>query len=98
MLDAAENLKYLAALSISYGAGIRRNEVVYLKISDIDSDRMVIRVEQGKGAKDRNAMLSASLLELLRSCIDTAVHKTGSYLVDGCSPDRTQSTRYRHDS
>ena len=66
VLDAAENLKYHAALSISYGAGLRRNEVVHLKISDIDSDRMIIRVEKGKGAKDRNAMLSPTLLELLR--------------------------------
>lgn len=66
VLDAAENLKYQAALSISYGAGLRRNEVAHLKIADIDSDRMIIRVEQGKGAKDRNAMLSPSLLELLR--------------------------------
>jgi integrase/recombinase XerD len=67
LLDAAENLKYQAALSIAYGAGLRRNEVVHLKISDIDSDRMIIRVEQGKGAKDRHAMLSPTLLELLRS-------------------------------
>ena len=67
LIDSAGSLKYQAALSISYGAGLRRNEVVHLKVSDIDSDRMIIRVEQGKGAKDRNAMLSPTLLELLRN-------------------------------
>lgn len=66
LIDAAGSLKYKAALSISYGAGLRRNEVVNLKVSDIDSERMIIRVEQGKGAKDRHAMLSPSLLEILR--------------------------------
>jgi integrase/recombinase XerD len=59
-------LKYRAALSISYGAGLRASEVCNLKISDIDSDRMLIHVEQGKGQKDRKVMLSPGLLELLR--------------------------------
>jgi site-specific recombinase XerD len=66
-LEAAPRLKYRAALSVAYGAGLRANEVVSLKVSDIDSARMVIRVEQGKGRKDRYAMLSAHLLELLRA-------------------------------
>ena len=59
-------LKYRAALSVAYGAGLRVSEVAALKISDIDSERMLIRIEQGKGKKDRYVMLSASLLELLR--------------------------------
>ncbi len=67
LLEAAGSLKSQAALSVAYGAGLRRNEVVHLKISDIDSDRKVIRVEQGKGAKDRNAMLSPTLLTILRN-------------------------------
>ena len=69
ILDAAPGagLKYKAALSIGYGAGLRANEVVNLKIGDIDSDRMLIRVEQGKGNKDRHVMLSPSLLDLLRA-------------------------------
>ena len=67
LLDAAPGLKYKAALSVAYGAGLRAAEVVSLKISDIDSERMVIRVEQGKGRKDRYVMLSPHLLELLRA-------------------------------
>lgn len=58
LLDAAPTLKYKAALSVAYGAGLRVSEVVALKVSDIDSQRMVIRVEQGKGRKDRYVMLS----------------------------------------
>jgi hypothetical protein len=49
-----------------YGAGLRVSEVVALKVGDIDSERMLLRVEQGKGRKDRDAMLSPQLLELLR--------------------------------
>ena len=66
LLQATGNLKHQAALSVAYGAGLRASEVVSLKVTDIDSDRMIIRVEQGKGSKDRQAMLSPSLLELLR--------------------------------
>ena len=67
LLDAAPGLKYKAALSVAYGAGLRAAEVVSLKIGDIDSKRMVIRVEQGKGRKDRYVMLSPHLLSLLRA-------------------------------
>jgi integrase/recombinase XerD len=66
-LDAAAGLKYKTALSVAYGAGLRASEVVALKITDIDSQRMVIRVEQGKGRKDRYVMLSPHLLDLLRA-------------------------------
>ena len=65
-LEAAPGLKYRAALSVAYGAGLRANEVVSLKIGDIDSTRMVIRVEHGKGGKDRYVMLSVQLLGILR--------------------------------
>ena len=65
-LEAAPNLKYKAALSIAYGAGLRASEVLSLKPTDIDSTRMLIRVEQGKGRKDRYVMLSPHLLILLR--------------------------------
>ncbi|WP_416613184.1 MULTISPECIES: tyrosine-type recombinase/integrase [unclassified Phaeobacter] len=59
-------LKYRAALSISYGTGVRASEVCNLKVTDIDSDRMLVHVEKGKGGKDRKVMLSPGLLELLR--------------------------------
>ena len=69
LLEAAPGpgLKYKAALSVAYGAGLRGGEVVMLRVSDIESKRMLIRVEQGKGRKDRYAMLSPQLLELLRA-------------------------------
>src|ERR1700693_1834983 len=67
LLAAAPGLKYKAALSVAYGAGLRAAEVISLKVSDIDSKRMIIRVEQGKGRKDRYVMLSPHLLELLRA-------------------------------
>ena len=67
LLDAASGLKYKAALSVAYGAGLRASEIISLKIGDIDSARMVIRVEQGKGRKDRYVMLSEHLLGLLRA-------------------------------
>ncbi len=57
-------IKYRAALSIWYGAGLRASEVTNLKVRDIDSDRMLIHVERGKGGKDRDVMLSRSLLVL----------------------------------
>src|SRR5580692_11570779 len=66
LLEAAPGPKHKAALSVAYGAGLRAMEVVALKVCDIDSKRMMLRVEQGKGRKDRHAMLSPRLLELLR--------------------------------
>jgi integrase/recombinase XerD len=65
-LDAAPGPKYKAAFSAAYGAGLRVSEVVALKVPDVDSERMLLRIEQGKGRKDRFAMLSPQLLELLR--------------------------------
>jgi integrase/recombinase XerD len=65
--DYIPTLKYRAALMVCYGAGLRVSEVVALKVSDIDSERMLIRVEQGKGGKDRYVMLSPRLLDALRT-------------------------------
>jgi integrase/recombinase XerD len=67
LLHCAPSLKYKAALSVAYGGGLRASEIVHLKVGDIDSGRMLIRVEQGKGRKDRYVMLAPDLLELLRA-------------------------------
>ena len=66
LLEAAPGVKYKAAFGVAYGAGLRVSEVVSLKISDIDSKRMTLRVEQGKGQQDRYVLLSPQLLEWLR--------------------------------
>ena len=66
-LEAVPSLKCRAALTTAYAAGLRAAEVASLKVANIDSSRMVIRVEQGKGGKDRYVMLSAQLLGILRS-------------------------------
>ena len=91
LLDAAPGLKYKAALSVAYGAGLRAAEVVSLKVSDIDSKRMIIRVEQGKGGKDRNVMLSPSLLELLRAWWRAA--RPQGWLFPGHDPAQPMTTR-----
>jgi len=65
-LEAVPGLKSRTALTTTYAAGLRASEAVRLKLADIDSGRMVIRVEQGKGGKDRDAMLSTQLLTILR--------------------------------
>jgi integrase/recombinase XerD len=67
LLHCVTNPKHKAALSVAYGSGLRASEVVHLKVGDIDSTRMLIRVEQGKGRKDRYVMLAPDLLELLRA-------------------------------
>ena len=82
LIAAAPNLKYQTALSIAYGTGLRTSEVIALKVSDIDSQRMTLRVEQGKGDKDRYAMLSPVLLERLRSWWRVA-HAQGKMLPNG---------------
>ncbi|TFI58871.1 integrase [Sphingomonas parva] len=66
LLDATTCLKHQAALAVAYGAGLRVAEVSALKVRDIDSERMLIRVERGKGGEYRNALLPADLLFLLR--------------------------------
>jgi site-specific recombinase XerD len=97
LLDAAPGLKAKAALSVSYGAGLRASEVVSLKVTDIDSSRQVIRVEQGKGRKDRYAMLSLDLLDLLRSWWragrEKGVMLPGGWLFPGQNPVNPLTTR-----
>jgi integrase len=91
LLNAASGLKYKAALSVAYGAGLRAAEVISLKVSDIDSKRMIIRVEQGKGRKDRYVMLSPSLLELLRVWWRAA--RPPGWLFPGRNPVQPMTTR-----
>ena len=67
LIAAAPNLKSQTALSVAYATGLRVSEVIGLKVTDIDSKRMTLRVEQGKGSKDRYAMLPPLLLERLRA-------------------------------
>jgi integrase/recombinase XerD len=66
VLDGVTSLKHRAVLTTCYAAGLRVSEAVHLRPTDIDSARMVIRVEQGKGQRDRYVMLSPTLLEVLR--------------------------------
>jgi integrase/recombinase XerD len=97
LLEATSNLKYKAAFSVAYGAGLRISEVVSLKISDIDSERMTLHVEQGKGRKDRYAMLSPVLLDILRRWWREGHGRglllDGGWLFPGQNPVNPLSTR-----
>lgn len=66
ILSAGKNTKHRMMLTTCYGCGLRVSELVALKVRDIDSERQLLRIEQGKGAKDRQVILSPSLLEQLR--------------------------------
>jgi len=97
LLEHAPGLKARAALSLAYGAGLRASEVVSLKVSDIDSGRQAIRVEQGKGRKDRYAMLADDLLALLRDWWrlghDKGVMLPGGWLFPGQNPVNPMTAR-----
>lgn len=97
LIAAAGNLKHQTALALAYGTGLRVNEVVNLKVGDIDSQRMALRVEQGKGQKDRYAMLSPVLLERLRVWWRVARAQgkmlDGGWLFPGQNPVRPLSAR-----
>jgi integrase/recombinase XerD len=90
-LEAAPGIKYKAAFSVAYGAGLRVSEVAALKVCDIDSKRMMLRVEQGKGRKDRYAMLSPTLLELLRDWYRVA--RPQGWLFPGQNPTNPITAR-----
>jgi site-specific recombinase XerD len=91
LLAHAPNLKYRAALSVAYGCGLRVSEIAHLKVTDIDSARMLIRVEQGKGRKDRYVMLSPDLLDLLR--LWWLVKPPRGWLFPGQQPAQPITTR-----
>ena len=91
LLAHAPNLKYRAALSVAYGCGLRISEIAHLKVTDIDSARMLIRVEQGKGRKDRYVMLAPDLLDLLRQW--WRVKRSRGWLFPGQQPAQPITTR-----
>jgi site-specific recombinase XerD len=97
LIAAAGNLKHQTALALAYGTGLRVNEVVSLKVGDIDSQRMTLRVERGKGQKDRYAMLSPILLERLRVWWRVARAQgkmlDGGWLFPGLNPIEPLSAR-----
>lgn len=97
LIEAAGNLKYQAMLSVAYGAGLRASEVAGLKVGDIDSTRMTLRIQQGKGRKDRYAMLSPVLLERLRAWWRAARAQgkmlDGGWLFPGQNPINPLTTR-----
>jgi integrase/recombinase XerD len=97
LIAATRNLKHQTALSVAYGAGLRASEVIALKVGDIDSQRMTLRIEQGKGCKDRYAMLPPLLLE--RLCTWWRVARAqgkmldGGWLFPGLNPIESLTTR-----
>src|SRR5580693_5976574 len=97
LLRAATAPKYKAAFATAYGAGLRVSEVVALKVGDIDSERMLLRVERGKGRKDRHAMLSPQLLDLLRAWWREGRRRSlllpGGWLFPGRNPVEPLSAR-----
>ncbi len=100
LLQATTCLKHQAALSVAYGAGLRVAEVSTLKVGDIDSERMLIRVERGKGGQYRNAMLPTDLLVLLRQWWQVGrqqgvMHRDG-WLFPGQHAMKPISTRQLH--
>jgi integrase/recombinase XerD len=85
-LDAVTNIKHRAILMTAYAAGLRVSDVIKLRVSDIDSQRMVIRIAGGKGRKDRYVMLSPRLLLILRHYWKAT--RPGEYLFPGAWPNR----------
>ncbi|HEX9198119.1 MAG TPA: site-specific integrase [Acidobacteriaceae bacterium] len=97
LIAASGNLKHQTALSVAYAAGLRAAEVVSLKVGDIDSQRMTLRIEQGKGSKDRYVMLSPVLLNRLRTWWRVARVQgkmlEGGWLFPGLNPIEPLTTR-----
>lgn len=81
LFDACTNIKHKAILALLYSAGLRVSEVINLKITHIDSSRMVINIINAKGGKDRQVMLNQSVLELLRNYYKA--YRPKEYLFNG---------------
>ena len=95
-LDAVDSLKHRTILTVCYAAGLRVSEAVRLKPTAIDSQRMVIRVEQGKGHKDRYVMLSPKLLEMLRDYWQARPPEGSGCFRATCPASRSRRCRRRH--
>jgi integrase/recombinase XerD len=100
LLAVAGSLKLRVLLSLGYGCGLRAGEVVRLKVKHIDSAQKIIRVEQSKGRKDRNVMLSPDTLDLLRQWwktrrrgFDSTTPMTERWLFPGQRPGKPMTTR-----
>jgi integrase/recombinase XerD len=99
LLAVAHNLKVRVLLSLGYGCGLRAGEVVRLKVKHIDSAQKIIRIEQSKGRKDRNVMLSAEMLDLLRQWwkarrgFDGTIPLQERWLFPGRRPGKPMTTR-----
>lgn len=91
LLEATPEAKYKAALGLAYGAGLRVSEVASIKVSDIDSKRMMLRIEQSKRRKDRYAILSPKMLKLLRDW--WLIERPKLWLFPGRNPIKPLSTR-----
>ena len=81
LFNTCTNIKHKAILSLLYSAGLRVSEVINLKITDIDSSRMIINIINAKGGKDRQVMLNQNVLELLRNYFK--IYKPKEYLFNG---------------
>jgi integrase/recombinase XerD len=91
LLEASRNLRHRTLLATMYGCGLRVAEVAHLKVGDIDSARNVMWVRRGKGSKDRQTLLPAKLLELLRSYWRTK--RPRDWLFPGADPTRPLSSK-----
>jgi site-specific recombinase XerD len=91
IIEASTNLKHKTILMALYSTGCRISEISHLKITDIDSKRMQVRVEQGKGKRDRYTLLSETLLTALRNYWHKYTPKT--WLFYGCNKDKALATR-----
>jgi site-specific recombinase XerD len=91
IIDSTSNLKRRTFISLIYSCGLRVSELVNLKVTDIDSDRMKIRIQLGKGAKDRYVMLSEKILLILREYWKK--YRPNEYLFEGMKPGKAIAVR-----
>ena len=89
LINSPKNLKHRAILHLMYSTGIRRSELLSLKVSDIDSSRMIVNVRQGKGKKDRQAILHPKVLDILREYYKR--YRPTHYLFEGFNDEKSYS-------